>query len=125
MDGPHNKPEVFAALRDGVRHFLDDDFDPAGFARLAAALRSLPLEERRVAYEYLLRETLSTSVSDEHRARAVVRLADLVGREPPEIGNYLGPQLEAASELAGPRPPGRPRRSPLGRLQAEHGSAAG
>lgn len=82
-----------------MRHFLDDvDFDRIAFARLVRTLRDLPLDQRKIAYAYLLRETLHAA-SDESaaRSRALARISDLVGQEPPEIGAYLGPQLLQAA----------------------------
>lgn len=103
--------KALALLRNGVRHFLDDEaFDRMGFAELVRSLHELPLAERKVVYEYMLHETLSTEhVTDEERAGALVRLADLVGQEPPAIGAFLGPRIEVLvdriEKRVGERPP--------------------
>jgi hypothetical protein len=90
---------VFTELKSHLRHFLDDElFDRTGFVRLVELLHGLALDERRVAYEYLLHETVTQAGSDESaRARALGRIADLVGREPPEIVAHVQPLLQAAA----------------------------
>jgi hypothetical protein len=90
---------ALAELKDVVRHFIDDrEFDRVAFAKLVRTLRDLPLEQRKVAYAYLLRETISAASGESAaRSRALARISDLIGKEPPEIGEYLGPRLRVAA----------------------------
>ncbi|MCW2966721.1 MAG: hypothetical protein JWM71_493 [Solirubrobacteraceae bacterium] len=83
-------------LREAVRHFFEDEpLDREGFVNLVRLLHELPPSERSVAYDHLLScvGDPRLAVTDDQRGRALARLADLVGREPPEIGDRFGPSL--------------------------------
>jgi hypothetical protein len=78
----------YAELQREIRAFLGrDPIDRTGFVHLVELLHALPMRERRVAYDHLLQASLESSRT---LVRAVARLADLVGADPPDIGSDFG-----------------------------------
>ena len=96
MDG--SSPDDFDELKARIRHFVDDDvLDRVGFVRLVKILRTYPVLERTIAYEYLVREVTIATGDDRHAQRqALARIADLVGGEPPEVITVVSRALKAA-----------------------------